>query len=287
MTSPRPTPGPIPGPPPGSTPNPASGTPSEPPPGPAIRPVIVAPTFNNAATLPDVLVRCRSLDLPVIVVNDGSTDTTAEYLAAYPNDPAAGSRNDTLVVETHPINRGKAEALQTGFATARSRGFTHAITIDTDGQLDPEEIPDLVDAARRHPDALIMGTRDASRDDYPGRSRLGRRVSNWAIRLETGVRVDDCQCGLRVYPLHVLDVVQCRAGRFAFEVEVITRAIWAGADVISVPVTCRYFQGDARVSHLKPVRDTLHGVLLHSALLARCALPIAHRRFTPFADDHD
>src|SRR4051794_37254441 len=91
------------------------------------RPVAVAPTFNNAATLAGVLRRVRDQGLHVIVVNDGCTDATAEVLAR----EAAGD----VTVVTHERNRGKAAALYTGFSTAIAAGYTHAVTIDTDGQL--------------------------------------------------------------------------------------------------------------------------------------------------------
>src|SRR4051794_20824523 len=105
----------------------------------ALRPVVVAPTFNNAGTLGDVVGRCVALGLPAIVVNDGSTDGTEDLLREM-----AG---ESVIVVTHARNRGKAAALQTGFAVACERGFTHAVTIDTDAQLDPEEIPALLEAA--------------------------------------------------------------------------------------------------------------------------------------------
>src|SRR5204862_6398655 len=102
--------------------------------------VVVAPTFNNGRTLADIVARITRVGLPVIVVNDGSTDATADVLASF-------ERSGAIRVVTHPVHRGKAAALHSGFAAAEARGYTHAITIDTDGQLDPEEIPQLLRAA--------------------------------------------------------------------------------------------------------------------------------------------
>src|SRR5436309_1986351 len=104
-------------------------------------PVVIAPTYDNAATLRDVITRIVRRSLPVIVVNDGSTDATPEILAEL-------RRDMRVQVATHQRNFGKAAALRTGFALAGAAGYTHAVTIDTDGQLDPEEIPRLLDAAR-------------------------------------------------------------------------------------------------------------------------------------------
>src|SRR3712207_5911580 len=97
------------------------------------RPVVIAPTYNNAGTLVSVLRRVETVGLPLIVVNDGSTDGAAERLREWEFGPHAGE----VRVLTHSRNRGKADALRRGFAAAAAAGRTHAVTIDTDGQLDP------------------------------------------------------------------------------------------------------------------------------------------------------
>ena len=228
-----------------------------------IRPAILMPTYNNAGTLPNIVSRSIALGLPIIVVNDGSIDGTAEWLAK----EVIGADEGRLHVVTHSVNRGKAAALQSGFARALELGCTHAVTIDTDGQLDPEEIPLLLEAARTAPEALVLGFRDDRRDDYPARSRIGRRLSNLAIRLECGARVFDSQCGLRAYPLTLHTRVPCRAGRFGYEAEIITRAVWAGYRIVNVPVRCRYLPGSQRVTHFRPWRDSLQGIQIHTRLL--------------------
>src|SRR5258706_2683139 len=97
-----------------------------------LRPVVIAPTYNNAGTLGEILGGLFALDLPVIIVNDGSTDDTAQILAQW-NERRQASQ---VVILTHARNRGKAAALRTGFAAAADSGFTHAVTIDTDSQHD-------------------------------------------------------------------------------------------------------------------------------------------------------
>src|SRR5687767_3581022 len=106
-------------------------------------PVVITPTYNNCGTLAGVLGRVEALGLPMIVVDDGSTDSTAEVLREW----AARRQDGPARVLTHARNRGKADALRTGFAAAAAAGHTHAVTIDTDGQLDPEEIPLLLAVA--------------------------------------------------------------------------------------------------------------------------------------------
>jgi uncharacterized protein (DUF2062 family) len=251
--------------------------------GMTFNPVVVAPTYNNAGTLGGVLARLDAQGVAVVVVNDGSTDDSAAVLADWLGRP----RGHRVEVRTHPRNQGKAAALRTGFAAAIELGYAHALTIDTDGQLSPEQVPDFLAAARAEPDALVLGTRDASAPDYPGKSKLGRRVANLLVWMECGRRVSDSQCGLRVYPLAMAELLACRSGRYGFETEVIVRAGWAGWPVVEVPARCTYFAGPDRVTHFQPWRDSLRAAGMHAKLVARALVPwgrraaSAGRRSTP------
>jgi glycosyltransferase involved in cell wall biosynthesis len=226
-------------------------------------PAIIMPTYNNCGTLPEILNRCQLLGLPIIIVNDGSNDSTAAYLTRCDSNESS----NRLCIINHSKNLGKAAALQSGFAMAIQLGCTHAVTIDTDGQLDPEDIPALLDLSRLEPRALVIGARDDRRPDYPQRSRIGRRLSNLAIRLACGVRVADSQCGLRIYPLELISSVRCDTGRYGFEAAIITLATWQGFAIRAAPVRCRYLPHGQRISHFRPWRDSIHGVLLHLRLL--------------------
>jgi glycosyltransferase involved in cell wall biosynthesis len=235
----------------------------------AFNPVVVAPTYNNDRSIAAILDRIEATALPVIVVNDGSSDSTAGMLSAWQSrSPSAHT------VLSHPSNRGKAAALRTGFKHALAAGFTHAVTIDTDGQLAPEDITGLLLLAQHSPDALVIGQRDATAADYPMRSRWGRRFSNLMVYLETGACVPDSQCGLRVYPLVMVDSIPCRSEFYGFETEIITRAVWAGVPMTGGPVSCRYLPGDEHVSHFKPWRDSLRSLRMHARLLAGALNPI-------------
>jgi uncharacterized protein (DUF2062 family) len=227
-------------------------------------PVVVAPTHNNADTLLDILERVEAQRLPLVVVDDGSRDSTAARLAAWRRGP----RRVAVEAITHETNRGKAAALRAGFARARALGYSHAVTLDTDGQLDPEDIPPMLAAARHDPGALILGVRDALQHDGPG-----RRLSNFGVRLACGARLEDSQCGLRVYPLSLVEALGCRGERYAWETEILVRAAWAGAGLVEVPVHSRYFPPEKRVSSFRPISDSLRGLALHLRLLGRRLLP--------------
>lgn len=238
-------------------------------------PVVILPSYNNAGTLAGVLSGVAALGLPIVLVNDGCTDDSQPVLRQWME-----SHPDARVqVLTHSRNRGKAAALRTGFRAAIRAGRTHAITIDTDGQHDPQFAASLLEIARQHPQAYVLGVRDDRRADYPARSRTGRRISNLLIRLECGLKVADSQCGLRVYPLDLLRTVRCRAGRFAYETEMITRAGWAGCPIVEATVNTRYLPPGQRVTHFRPWLDTLHAALTHARLLLRAVTPIPHPRY--------
>jgi uncharacterized protein (DUF2062 family) len=229
---------------------------------------VVAPTYNNARTLPGVLDALAGIRLPVIAVDDGCTDGSADLLRAWrAGDPALRE------VVTHTVNCGKAHAMQSGFARAASLGFTHALTIDTDGQHDVDDVLPLAKVASECPGSLVIGVRPTTIRGYPVGSRVGRFISNLLIALESGVRVADSQCGLRVYPLGPLSKIRTRAGRFGFETEVVTRFAWAGGTVHEMPIRCVYNVAGGRTSHFRPWRDSLSASVMHARLVTRALAP--------------
>jgi glycosyltransferase involved in cell wall biosynthesis len=231
--------------------------------GDRFHPVFIAPTFNHSSWLLRIVHQLSELGLPVIVVNDGSTDGTEGILREW----SEGERLRQVV--THRRNLGKAAALLSGFERARLGGFTHGITIDTDGQHDVADVPGLLEVARENPEALVVGSRPVDSRGYPLLSRLGRRISNFLIWVEAGVRVSDSQCGLRVYPLRAIARVPAKAGRFGFETEVVTRLAWAGCEILESPVRCIYEVPGGRLSHFRPVWDSLAAVGMHGRLMVK------------------
>lgn len=250
-----------------------------------MRLVVIAPTFNHGSAMSHVLAALALTPHPTIVVNDGSTDSTAHLLSEW---LATSPRPDLRDVVVHAHNRGKAAALRSGFEHARDRGFTHALTIDTDGQHDVSDIHALLAASVRAPTSLIVGGRSQSDSDSPAASRIGRVISNWLVWCESGVRIDDSQSGLRIYPLNARATLGGSANRYGYETQVISRAGWHGVPVIEIPVRCIYAVPGGRTTHFRLIFDTLLAVQMHAALLARALLfvPADHAPSTDSLTTH-
>ncbi len=229
---------------------------------------VLVPVYNHGLTVGQV-VRAAKAHFPVIAVNDGSTDQTSAALEAEP---------DIEVVQL-PENRGKGAALEAGFARAAALGYTHAITIDADGQHPVDDIPRLADASRRQPEALIIGVRDLRQAGAPRPRRFSNALSTFWFRVETGVNLTDTQCGFRSYPLATIQRLRIRAPRYAWELEIMVRAAWAGLPLVPQPVGVDYSAPTSRMSHFHPVRDFLQISRLHSHLAMQTfCVPLALRQ---------
>lgn len=205
---------------------------------------VIVPAYDAAATVGRVVDDLlRALELPVIVVDDGSTDATGEI---------AGSHGAAVV--THERNRGKGAALRTGLREASRRGFRVAVTADADGQ-HPAHSAQAVLRAVDDPQALVLGVRDLVRDGAPPRNRFGNGVSNFFLSLFSGRRLRDTQCGLRRYPIAETLLLGTRANGYAFEGEVVLRALRAGLPVTEVPIAVLYPPSGQGRSHFRGVID--------------------------------
>lgn len=229
---------------------------------------VLIPVYNHALTLEQVITGARR-HLPVIVVNDGSTDATAAVLA----------RQTDIEQLALPVNQGKGAALRAGFEHARTLGFTHVVTLDADGQLPPDELPGFAAACQAHPDALLVGVRNFRAAGAPAVRRRSNLFSNFWFRFETGQALRDTQCGYRCYPLDPILQLPVRAGRYAYELEVLVLAAWAGVPLVPHPVGVDYAAPTSRLSHFRPGRDLFQVSLLHSRLSMQAfCLPAPLRR---------
>ena len=218
---------------------------------------VVVPTYNNAGTIVDVLRRIAAITQHIIVVIDGCTDDTRERLKDITDAP--------LVIVDHAENKGKGAALLSGFKCAILKGYEYAITIDSDGQHFPEDIPVFLRAMEEHPEAFIIGSRNLKQKNMSGGSSFANHFSNFWFAVQTGVRLPDTQTGYRLYPLRNLSGVHLITSRYEAELELLVFAAWAGADLIPVPVRVYYPPKNKRVSHFRPLTDFLRITVLNIA----------------------
>ncbi len=183
--------------------------------------IALIPAYNEARYVADV-VKHALQHLPVVVIDDGSNDGTGAAAAL------AGAK-----VVAHKTNQGKGVALNTGFSYAVQRGVDAAITLDADGQHDPDEIPLFVEAFRAGKGDLIIGQRTFA--EMPTKSRTGNRIGTWLLGKAMGQPVPDNQSGYRLLSRPVMEQVRPSSSRFEAEVEILLRAQMAGFRLAWVP----------------------------------------------------
>ncbi len=210
----------------------------------------IVPAFQAAGTLGDVLDALReTLAVPVIVVDDGSTDDTSRV-----------AREHGAQVTRHARNAGKGAALVTGLRLAAEHGFTQAVTVDADGQHPASSARAVLDGSD-DPRALVLGVRSLQRDGAPAANRFGNDVSNFFLSLFAGRRLHDTQCGLRRYPVVETLELGSHAQGYALEAEIVLRAIAAGLPVVEVPIDVIYPPEGQGHSHFRRVLDPTRIVL--------------------------
>jgi len=218
---------------------------------------IIVPTFNNEKTLGALLKKLLQFTERIIVVNDGSTDSTSQILDSFPG----------ITVINFPLNKGKGFAIRSGIKEAVRQGYKYAITIDSDGQHLPEDLPVFLEKSAQEPEALIIGARNMEQAGIPGGSTFGNKFSNFWTWIETGYKLPDTQSGYRLYPLEKLGKMHFITRRFEFEIEVLVRAAWKGIPLTTVPVSVIYPKKEERVSHFRPFTDFTRISLLNSCLV--------------------
>ena len=207
---------------------------------------VVIPSYNNAETVCNIVTRSRAQLPDVIVVNDGSTDDTLARLRAMEQPP---------LILSFDTNRGKGAALKAGILKARQLGFTHVVTLDSDGQHYPEDIPVLIGKHLEYPTAVIVGNRGLDHENMSLGSRFANHFSNFWFAFQTWQYLPDTQCGFRLYPIGELHGTSLLTSRYEAELEVMVFSAWACTQVIPVPVRVWYPPREERVSHFRPAGD--------------------------------
>lgn len=222
---------------------------------------VIVPTYNNAGTVIDVLDRLQPFVENIIVVNDGSTDNTQQLLEAY---------DKPITVVSYLKNGGKGCALKRGFEKAVKMGFVNAITIDSDGQHYPEDLPRFAETMKQHPGALIVGNRKLMQENMPGKNTFANYFSNFWFMVQTWQYLPDTQTGYRVYPLIDLKGLNLLTCRYEAELELLVLSAWAGIDLVSTPIRVYYPPQEKRVSHFRPGYDFFRISVLNTVLCLLC-----------------
>jgi glycosyltransferase involved in cell wall biosynthesis len=232
--------------------------------------LVLIPSFNPGGKLRETVRGARAQWAPVWVIVDGSSDGSRAVLEEM------GRADPLLRVLVRPRNGGKGAAVLDGLREARRAGFTHALTMDSDGQHPAECIGPFMAASRAAPEAMILG--EPVFDSSAPRIRLrGRRIANWATNLETlWAGIHDTLFGFRVYPIApLLAVMQASRWmrRFDFDAEAVVRLSWRGVPALNLPAPVRYFTAlEGGVSHFDYWRDNVLLTSMYLRLLLGFAL---------------
>ena len=238
----------------------------------SIKLCLVVPHYNHVHSFNAFLPILSGLNLPCIVVDDGSDQATKakliEMLANYP---------DIQLVE-HARNRGKGAAMWTGAHVARQGGFTHMLQIDADGQHDASDVARFISAATAHPKAIISGAPQF--DDSAPKARVyGRKVTDFWVALETcSLAIKDSLCGFRVYPLNEFELVFDKyhiGKRMDFDTDVLVKSVWEDIDIRFIDTKVVYLENS--VSHFHYLQDNLRLIYLHTRLMLGMAVRLPSR----------
>ena len=241
--------------------------------------LVLIPSYNTGPRLVDTVTAALAFWAPVWVVVDGSTDRSHEAVQRL-------AETDTRVrVIVRDRNGGKGAAVLTGVREARAHGFSHVLTMDSDGQHPADHIPQFMTASQDHPEALVLG-RPVFGPEVPLERLHGRKLSVGLAHIEIlGAGIDDPLFGFRVYPAKPLQAAlesTRRARGFDFDPEVAVRMVWAGVPTVNIAAPCRYLgKHEGGVSHFHYVRDNLKLIWLHARLLTQVILwrwPLILRR---------
>lgn len=236
---------------------------------------VIIPTYNNERTLKRVIEGVLKYSKDVLVINDGSTDSTDSILRKY-----KGKVN----FAGYMPNKGKGIALRMAFLKATELGYRYAITLDSDGQHFPEDIPKFLDEIELFPNSMILGARNIEAEGMPGKNSFANKFSNFWFWAETGYQMPDTQTGFRLYPLDEVKKLTFIGSRFEFELEVIVKLAWRDVPVRSVPVQVNY-DPEERVTHFRPGPDFTRISFMNAYLVTRAVLwhhPVRFIKKNPF-----
>lgn len=203
---------------------------------------VIIPAFREQGRIGNVVRAVHSYCRDVVVVDDGSPDSTADE-----------ARQAGAIVVRHPTNLGKGVALNTGFTYAREHGYEFLITLDGDGQHDPEDLPAFVEAYRQTGTPVLIGNRMDDPRTMPFTRRITNQYMSWLLSRHMGQRVPDTQSGYRLFRCDVLASLSVESSRFAAESEILLILSARGVKIGAVPIKIIYRDEKSKI---RPVHDT-------------------------------
>jgi glycosyltransferase involved in cell wall biosynthesis len=226
------------------------------------RPCVLIPVYDHEHAIATVVQAVVALDVPCILVDDGSSKKCAHVL-----DQITAGAPGRVTLLRHEINQGKGSAVLTGLRHAASAGYTHALQIDADGQHCVADIPRFLEHAAARPRAIIVGY-PVYDETVPAIRFYARYLTHVWVWINTlSLKIKDSMCGFRVYPLpSVLALAQRRqlGTRMNFDTDVLVRLSWEGLEIVNVPTKVGYpIDG---VSHFRLWRDNLLISRMHAML---------------------
>ncbi len=211
---------------------------------------VVIPSYNSPF-INDVINDISKYDYKIIIVDDGS-------------DKPIKFKNKNIEIIRHDINLGKGKAILTGAKRVKELGGNFFVTMDADKQHFASEIAKLINAYTDN--TIVIGNRNFNTKTVPNSSKFGKKFSNFWVKLETFLSIDDTQSGFRIYPISILNL-PLKKKRFDFEIEVLVLHAYNGGKIVNVDVECYYPPKNERISHFDKLYDNLRLSFTHSVFI--------------------
>ena len=217
--------------------------------------LVIVPTYNNPKTIKAVAKDLQNHNYEIVIVDDGSDENIEDMFEE--------NEKENIYFLRHAVNSGKGSAIVSGVKKAKELGFSHAGSIDGDGQHLAVEMQKLVDVYEE--ESILIGARNLDMSNVPFVSKFGRWFSNFWAQWDTGYAIEDSLSGYRIYPISILDL-NIKSSRFDWEMEVLVRHADSGKKIEETLIECYYPNPEDRVSHFTDM-DTLAIVWVHIQIL--------------------
>lgn len=218
---------------------------------------VIIPTYNNETTIRAVIESVLPYTKNIIVVNDGSTDSTTQILQEL---------QEQIILVSYTPNKGKGNALRRAFLESEKHNFANAITIDADGQHKASDLPLFAEALAKHENSIIIGSRQFNVPNMPSKNSFANKFSNFWFCLQTAHNLPDTQTGYRSYPVKYMNYKGPFNNRYEAELELLVRSAWKNIPLVPININVYYPPKEERVSHYRPTIDFIRISILNTVL---------------------